>query len=144
MNSDFVVAVHALVFLHHKQMTLSSEELSENIRTNPVRVRRVLSKLCKAGLLEGKRGQAHGGGGYCCQKTKTITLRQVSDVFGGRFAEYNWTSGRPEADCPICSGMSGYMDRVYGELNRCCADYLETVTIAEIEQNLILEKTNKK
>ena len=139
MNSDFIVAVHALVFLHHNQTTLSSEALSENICTNPVRVRRFLSKLCKAVLLEGKRGTDYGG--YCYQKTKTITLKEVSDVFGGRFVEYNWTSGKLEAVCPICSGMAGYIDEVYGELNRQCANYLETVTIAAIEQNLTTENS---
>lgn len=45
MNSEFIVAVHAMVFLHHKADTLSSETLAENVCTNPVRIRRVLAKL---------------------------------------------------------------------------------------------------
>ena len=31
MNSDFNVAVHALVYMEHKAVTLSSDELAENI-----------------------------------------------------------------------------------------------------------------
>ena len=52
MNSDFVVAVHAMVFLHHKAETVSSEMLAENICTNPVRIRRVMARLKKAGLVK--------------------------------------------------------------------------------------------
>ena len=56
MNSEFIVAVHAMVFLHHKADTLSSETLAENVCTNPVRIRRVLAKLKKAGLVETREG----------------------------------------------------------------------------------------
>ena len=34
MNSDFVVAVHALVYLKHKKAKISSEELAKNVCTN--------------------------------------------------------------------------------------------------------------
>ena len=37
MTSDYCVAVHALVYLNHKAKVLSSEELAENICTNPAR-----------------------------------------------------------------------------------------------------------
>ena len=47
MTSDYCVAVHALVYLNHKAKVLSSEELAENICTNPARVRKVMAKLKK-------------------------------------------------------------------------------------------------
>lgn len=37
MKSDFIVAVHALVYLSHRGCLASSEELAENICTNPAR-----------------------------------------------------------------------------------------------------------
>ena len=39
MDSSFNLAVHALVCLSHSGRSLSSEELAENICTNPTRVR---------------------------------------------------------------------------------------------------------
>ena len=45
MSGIFTIAVHALVYLNHRQATLSSEELSENICTNPARVRKVMAML---------------------------------------------------------------------------------------------------
>ena len=35
MTSEFGIAVHAMVFLHHKGDMVSSEVLAENICTNP-------------------------------------------------------------------------------------------------------------
>ena len=78
MNSDFNVAVHALVYMEHKAVTLSSDELAENICTNPARVRKVLAKLKKAGFLVTREG---ADGGY--QLTKSgdeITLREVGEA----------------------------------------------------------------
>ena len=49
MNSDFSLALHALVLLHRRGGVQSSEAMAQNICTNPVRVRRVLAKLKKTG-----------------------------------------------------------------------------------------------
>ena len=56
MTSEFTIAVHGLVYLHHKNTVLSSEELAENICTNPARVRKVMAKLKKKNLVETKEG----------------------------------------------------------------------------------------
>ena len=45
MNSDFIVAVHALVYLNHKADIVSSEALAKNICTNAARVRKVMAPL---------------------------------------------------------------------------------------------------
>ena len=50
MKSDFIVAVHALVYLTHLGTLVSSDELARNICTNPVRVRKIMGKLKKLGL----------------------------------------------------------------------------------------------
>ena len=48
MTSEFGIAVHAMVFLHHKGDMVSSEVLAENICTNPARVRKVMAQLKRA------------------------------------------------------------------------------------------------
>ena len=57
MTSEFTVAIHGLVYLHHRGETASSEVLAQNICTNPARVRKVMAKLKKAGLVEHQRGR---------------------------------------------------------------------------------------
>ena len=51
MTSEFAIAVHALVFLDRSNATIASEELADNVCTNPVCIRRVMGKLKKAGLI---------------------------------------------------------------------------------------------
>ena len=138
MNSDFVVAVHALVFLRHKQDLRSSLDIAENVCTNPVRVRRVMSALCKAGLAESRRGQQNSG--YSYEKDKRITLSQVADAFSEALVEVGWRSGESGANCPICAGMASYTDDLYAEMNRRCRDYLQTITIEDVEHELFQRK----
>ena len=51
MTSEFAIAVHALVFLEHKGIVISSEELAKNVCTNPARIRKVMAKLKRADLI---------------------------------------------------------------------------------------------
>ena len=134
MNSEFIVAVHAMVFLHHKADTLSSETLAENVCTNPVRIRRVLAKLKKAGLVETRDGRTAGG--YSYQKTRQVTLGQIAKALNVKFADTTWHSGNKEMNCQVASGMAGYIDNLYSSLNHLCDEYLDTITIADVEREL--------
>lgn len=134
MNSEFILAVHALVFLYHKKETLSSEALSENICTNPARVRRVMAKLGKAGLVETRIGRTDGG--YSYQKESPITLGDIAEALGTNFAEVGWHSGDPHIECQIASGMAGYMDHLYHELDSICKKRLSQITVADVEKDL--------
>lgn len=134
MNSDFIVGLHGMVYLYHKGTTLRSEELSDNICTNSGRVRRVMAKLKKAGLVETREGRFFGG--YSYGKTHRVTLGDISRAMDTRFADAGWRSGDSQKDCRVACGMSGYVDDLYDELNRRCNEYLDTITVAEVEEHL--------
>lgn len=138
MNSDFIVAVHAMIFLYHKGEgnTISSEALAENICTNPARVRRIMAKMKKAELVLTKEGRTAGG--YSYPPNRHITLGDISAALGVSFANFNWRSGDKEKACLISSGMSDYIDKLQGELNRQCHNYLATVSIDQAEKELTL------
>lgn len=138
MNSDFIVGLHAMVFLHHKGTTQRSGELADNICTNPGRVRRVMAQLGKAGLVETREGRFAGGFSY--GKTKKVTLGEISRALGTKFADAVWRSGDAGKDCRVACGMGGYIDGLYEELNRRCNCYLDTVTVADVERELFSEK----
>lgn len=130
MNSDFSVAVHALVYLDHKAETLSSDALSENICTNPARVRKIMSGLTHAGLVATREG-AVGGYALVVDAT-TVTLRDVADAVGTRFVATSWKTGDPDKECLVASGMGAIMDGIYDELDELCRRRLEDMTIADI------------
>ena len=60
MTGEYAVAVHALVYLYHRGTTVSSEVLAKNICTNPARVRKVMAKLKRGGLVTTREGSEGG------------------------------------------------------------------------------------
>lgn len=137
LTNEFCIAVHALVFLHHKATLLSSEELAKNICTNPVCIRKVLAKLKQAGLVTTKEGLE---GGYACTPTAaTVTLQMIAQALQFRFITTNWHSGKAEAQCPISAGMATIMDNIYQQLNETCQQQLAKLTIQDITQQLLPE-----
>ena len=138
MDSSFNLAVHALVCLSHSERSLSSEVLAENICTNPTRVRRVLARLKKAGMVETREGL--DGGYRLTADPATLTLRQVAEAVNTRFVDCAWHSGDIGRDCAICSGMAGVMDELYRNMNEQCAAYLSRITITDIETRLFAHK----
>lgn len=141
MNSEFSVAVHALVYLNHKSKSLSSEELAGNICTNPARVRKVMAKLKKAGLISTKEG---ADGGYLFDLNPAeITLRQVSDALQMRFVSSAWRSGDQDMECLIASGMADIMDEIYLRLNELCREHLDDITILDIDKKIFGGKPNE-
>lgn len=134
MTSEFCIAVHALVFLHHKGTQVSSENLAKNICTNPARVRKIMAQLKRAGLVETHEGAE---GGYCFkQPAENVTLSEIADAVKAVFVSSAWHSGDTDKPCLVASGMGPLMDEVYGELDALCRQHLGKITVAEIEKRL--------
>lgn len=134
MNSDFSVAIHALVYLSHRKCYLSSEVLAKNVCTNPVRVRRVMSRLVKGDFVQTREGLE---GGYCLARpAQEIYLDQVAHAQEVCFVSTTWKTGDTQQQCLIASGMGSMMDRLYGRLNDLCMQELSHITLAQVEEKL--------
>ncbi|MFA6937577.1 MAG: Rrf2 family transcriptional regulator [Treponema sp.] len=141
MNAEFLVAVHALAFLNHKQSCVSSEELAKNICTNPARVRKVMLKLKNAGLVETVSGSL---GGYSfTKKAERVSLKDILRATGGTVSDIEWKSGNEDADCLISSGMGKVMDDVIENINLGAEKYLAGITILDVDKKLKYLKKNK-
>lgn len=134
MNSSFSVAVHAAVYLNHRNCMLSSEELAGNICTNPARVRKVMSSLKKAGLVETKEGNE--GGYRLVKEPKQLTLDLIARALEVRFVESNWHSGDTDMECLIASGMANLMDDVFDDLEQRCMARLKEISIDDLDKRI--------
>lgn len=134
MKSDFCVAVHALVYLNHKNKVLSSEELAENICTNPARVRKVMASLRKAGLVDTKEGNV--GGYHFLGDPHKVTLTMIADALDIRFVATGWYSGDMNKPCVVSSGMAGIMEEILDGLDHTCRRELSRKTIADIDSQI--------
>ncbi len=135
MNGLFCVAVHALVYLDKRGCMLSSEELAANICTNPARVRKVMAKLKKAGLVSTKAGTE--GGYHPLLPPGDLRLERIADALEVRFVEPAWHSGGGvDCGCMVASGMAGVMDGLFDDLDRQCRLRLSRLTLADLEAQL--------
>ena len=131
MNSDFIVAVHALVYLNHRADIVSSEMLAENICTNAARVRKVLAPLKRAGLVATREGNV--GGYRFVGEAGATSLRAIADALGVRFVQSSWHSGHEDMDCLIACGMAHIMDDIFADMDARCRERLDQITIADID-----------
>lgn len=138
MNSEFGIAVHALVFLNHKAQTLSSIELAENICTNPARVRKVMAKLKKFDLVITREGL---DGGYLFDKNpKEVSLFHISQALEIDFVSSSWKSGDMDMDCLVASGMGNILEDIYKNLDNQCKEHLKHISIDDIDQQIFGKK----
>lgn len=135
MTGEFVVAVHSLVYLNKRREMLSSDALAQNVCTNPARIRKVMAKLKKAGLVKTKEGAE---GGYCFYgDPASINLRQVCEAVECKPVNTTWRSGSEDMECMVASGIAGVLDELYADLNKECLRKLEEYTLADVDNRLV-------
>jgi DNA-binding IscR family transcriptional regulator len=113
---------------------VSSTELADNICTNPARVRKVLSRLHKAGLVEAQQGQ--GRGYRALPGSGEVTLEEVLRALEEEPVTMNWRSGDMDRACLISSGMGDVMADIYAGMNECCLKQLRSITINSINDRI--------
>lgn len=138
MTAEFIVAVHAIVYLNHKKTHQSSEEIAENVCTNPARIRKIMAKLKKAGLIEAKLS-AEGGYAFTKQAAD-VTLRDVFRATGERLVNIAWRSGDECAACPISRNMEPIVDRIFSQLDEAGQTLLQKTTIADLDGEIFPRK----
>lgn len=139
MTGELNVAVHALVYLYHKNMILASDVLAENVCTNPARIRKILAKMKKAGFVDTKEGI--NGGYFLIREAGSITLKDVCIALESAIIKTGWSSGDPEMECLVASGMSNVMENIYNKLNEQCLDTLNKITIKDVNDQLFMNKS---
>ena len=133
VNSRMTVAVHILsylVFASRKRPDLvTSEQIAQSVRTNPVVIRRLLGLLRRSGLVRSQRG-AHAGW-TLARSPKAITLLDVyyavndEPLFGPH-------ASPPNPQCPIGRGLPPTLRRVYGTLEDELRRQLARTSVDEV------------
>ncbi len=134
MNSDFCVAIHALVYLNHEKTVISSSNLSKSISTNSARIRKIMAKLKTAEIIETQEGAL--GGYFFSKDSRDITLKQIANALNVKFAEINRFSGNTDADCTTALKVSDVMSEIISELDFLCNQNLENKTLFDISNEI--------
>lgn len=99
-NCRFAFAVHVLsVLATHPDEILSSDFLAKSANTNPVVIRRLLSELRQAGLVETMRGP--NGGTKLARAPKEISLLDIHLAAAGKIEPFGSHPNQPAKACCI-------------------------------------------
>ncbi|MEL7499149.1 MAG: Rrf2 family transcriptional regulator [Planctomycetota bacterium] len=129
MNSDLAIGLHIVGFLSSRDGDpLTSEVLAATYGTSPVVIRRVLSKLSQAGLVETRRGS--GGGSVLARKPSKINLRQV---FEAVCETSELLRRHPGTESGVAEVLAGYINDLYAEAEEALMRKLQKVTVKQMD-----------
>lgn len=130
MTSLFSIALHSVVYLTEKEKIVTSEMLAENINSNPVRIRMIMSQLVKAKIIKNIRGVY--GGYYCDTPASEIKLVDIAKALNIDFVNLNWKLSNKGGDIPYLEDTNNKLDGIFSEMNKKCYKYLTDLTIADL------------
>src|SRR5262245_12296029 len=123
LNSRYSVAVHALLLLHDPgEDWVTSDWVAGSVKTNAVVIRRILTRLQAAGLVEGRKGAQ--GGYRLLRPSRRITLWDVYQAMreDGPFGLH---ASEPNPQCPVGRHIQGELLRIYADAERSMRHALE-------------------
>lgn len=129
-NTRLSVAAHLMIALGHRAPEpLTSDQLARSVRTHPVVLRRLLSRLAKAGLVRAHTGPA---GGYELNRPlERITLldvwRAVDDK--GLFALHSTPINRT---CQVSCGIRDALADAYERADHAVEGSLQRTRLSDL------------
>ncbi|CCV63938.1 Transcriptional regulator Rrf2 family protein [Alteracholeplasma palmae J233] len=131
-NQQYGVALHILSYMDlNKDKEHTSISLSESVNTNPVVIRRILSKLAKAGLVLTKRGVS---GITLLKEGNEITLLEVYCAIEPN-SVFN-LHPNPNRFCPIGAKMNDAIDEVLVNATNSLEQSLKQYYVSDISKKV--------
>ena len=133
VDSEFTVGVHILLLYAYIDDRITSEIAAKSIGCNPVIVRKVFSKLSKAGLLRPGKGNART---VLARPADDITLKDVFLATQEETVEETFNMYPTNPGCPVGSEIH---DLLYGRFDSAIIAMLEEfskTTIAKLASEL--------
>jgi Rrf2 family protein len=133
-NTQFSIAVHLMVGLGADAgRGISSATLARSVNTSPSFVRRVVSKLARAGLIRTTTGKT--GACMLTKNTETITLLDIYRAVEAPkvFAIHGYPVRR---DCAISCGIKGALGKVLDSAQQAMETGLRKVTLSDVIADL--------
>lgn len=133
-HTRFRTAVHALAviaYVPEKQAT--SDAIAASINTDATVVRKLLSLLREAGLVQGAHGRA---GGYALSRPASrITLQDVFVAVGSDDV-FPLPGQEPNGTCPVGSRIQDALAAPLAAASRSLASSLAQTSIADVVANM--------
>lgn len=136
ISSRFTIAIHifACVDTFGSEMKITSDFLAGSINTNPVIIRKLLSQLKDAGLIEVKRGP---GGIDITRPLEEITFldiyKAVECIEDEKLFHFH---ENPNPECPVGKNIHIVLDDKLQSVQEAMEKKLASITLADVKNDL--------
>ncbi len=136
ISSRFTIAIHMLTCMEtfKEEYKITSDFLAGSIRVNPVIIRRILSQLKDAGMIEVKRGT---GGAAIVKPLDEITFldvyRAVECIEDDTLFHFH---ENPNPDCPVGKNIHNILDDKLIRVQEAMERELQSITLADVMEDL--------
>lgn len=142
ISSRFTIAIHmfSCIDTFGESHKITSDFMAASINVNPVIIRKLLSQLKNAGLIEVKRGP---GGVEITRPLEKITFldiyRAVECVEEDSLFHFH---ENPNPDCPVGRNIHEVLDEKLARAQNALENELQSMTLADVKHDieLILNK----
>ncbi|MES2802892.1 MAG: Rrf2 family transcriptional regulator [Bdellovibrionota bacterium] len=130
LDQRFAASVHIMTLLAaHSDELMTSEFLAGSITTNPTVVRRLISKLVEAGLVDSFKGKS--GGVRIAKTPKEITLKDIYKASTDK-SLINSRDSETHKACKVSCSMKEIFIGVADGLEANSMAYLAKIKLADI------------
>ncbi|CAK20587.1 Rrf2 family transcriptional regulator [Listeria welshimeri] len=133
ISTRFSVAVHILTLIDmNKERSITSDTIAASVNTNPVVIRRIMSKLKKAGLIQSSPGIS---GTYLLKNATEITLYdiyQAVEVTDNLFDIHK----NPNPNCEVGANIQETLDTVFIHAQQKMEADLKRTTLSQITADI--------
>ncbi|QBP18188.1 Rrf2 family transcriptional regulator [Acetilactobacillus jinshanensis] len=128
-------AVHVLTYIYVcRDYDLSSKTIAASVESNPSLIRRLLSKLTKAGLVASKPGIASR---KLTRSPKQISLLDVYNALGG--GQLLHIDKKTNPRCIVGGNIQTVLNRVYDKVQNAAEHEMDQITLADIIDQVLKE-----
>ncbi len=136
ISSRFTIAIHMLTCMEafKKDYKITSDFLASSINVNPVIIRRILSQLREADIIEVKRGT---GGAMIARPLTDITFLDI--YYAVECIEENTLfhfHENPSPDCPVGKNIHNILDDKLVRVQKAMERELKAITMADVMDDL--------
>lgn len=141
VSTRFSDSIHILAFVYifKNKMSLTSDNIANSIETSPVMVRRLMSDLRKAGLLETRHGAADP------KLAKPIDQISLLDIYLA--VEKNKPlfeiDRKTNPECPVGGNIQPTLEEYYSQAETAAKAKLDQIKLADVVNTILVKQKEK-
>lgn len=134
MDTKFSSAIHMLILISQSATPMNSDQIAFSVGTNASYIRKLTSRLSKAGILEGHRGIS---GFQMKKKPEDITLLAIYDAVNETDELHLFdVHQNPNDECIVGHHIRPVLNGMFRDMEKEVEEQLRTMTLADCIRNM--------